>query len=75
MLPESIAARSEIAPVEKTITVFIKEDDPVKLTALLNESNEKYAQKGWSVFAINTYTDNGDVDGFFVTYYRGLTAE
>jgi hypothetical protein len=75
LLPESLAARSEIAPVEKTLTVFLKEDDPVKLTALLNTSNEEYAQKGWSVFTITAYTDNGDVDGFFVTYSKGLTVE
>ncbi|BHH84115.1 hypothetical protein LA52FAK_24040 [Desulforhopalus sp. 52FAK] len=75
LLPESLAARSEIAPVEKTFTIFLKEDDPEKLTQLLNASNEEYAKKGWSVFTINTYSDNGDVDGFFVTYSKGLKAE
>lgn len=75
LLPESIAARSELAPVEKKITIFLREDDPVKLATLLNDSNEEYAQKGWSVFAINTYTENGDVDGFFVTYSKGLTVK
>ncbi len=75
LLPESIAARSKIAPVEKTITVFLEEDDPVKLAVLINDSNEEYAQKGWSVFAINTYIENGDVDGFFVTYSKGLMVE
>ncbi len=75
LLPESLAARSEIAPIEKTFTVFLKEDDPEKLTELLNTSNEQYAQKGWSVFTITAYTDNGDVDGFFVTYSKGLTVE
>lgn len=75
LLPESLAARSEIAPIEKTFTVFLREDDPEKLTELLNTSNEQYAQKGWSVFTINTYSENGDVDGFFVTYSKGLTVE
>lgn len=75
LLPESLAAQSEIAVNKKTFTVFLKEDDPEELTALLNASNEEYAQKGWSVFAIIPYSDNGDVDGFFVTYCKGLEVE
>jgi hypothetical protein len=75
LLPESLAARSEVAVNKKTFTVFLKEDDPEKLTALLNSSNEDYAQKGWSVFTIIPYSDNGDVDGFFVTYSKGLEVE
>lgn len=75
LLPESIAARSEQAPAEKNLTVFLREDEPEKLTELLNKSNQEYASKGWSVFSIIPYIKNGDVDGFFVTYYKGLTIE
>lgn len=75
LLPESIEGRSEITPAEKTLTIFIKEDDPEKLTALLNKSNQEYGTKGWSVFAITPYTSNGDMDGFFVTYCKGLSIE
>lgn len=75
LLPESLAARSEQAAHQKTHSVFLKEDDPEKLTELLNTSNEEYARKGWSVFTIISYINNGDVDGLFVTYHKGLTVE
>ena len=75
LLPESLAARSEIATNQKTHTVFLEEDDPQKLTELINITNNEYAQKGWSVFAINSYLHNGDLDGVFITYQKGLTAK
>lgn len=75
LLPESLAARSELAAPQKTLTVFLEEDDPDKLTQLLNKTNEEYAQKGWSVFSILSYLHNGDMDGIFVTYQKGLSVE
>ena len=75
LLPESLAARSEQAAQQKTVSVFLKEDDPLKLTELLNTSNEEYAQKGWSVLTITSYMRNGDVDGLFVTYHKGLAVK
>ncbi len=75
LLPESLAARSEIAANQNLFTLFLEEDDPVKLTKLLNNTNDEYAQNGWSVFSILPYLHNGDMDGMFVTYEKGLTAE
>ena len=75
LLPESLAARSELAINQQTVTVFLKEDDPLKLTDLLNNTNDEYAQKGWSIFAITSYIHNGDMDGMFVTYQKGLAIE
>lgn len=75
LLPESLAARSELATNQKLLTIFLEEDDPVKLTELLNLTNDEYAQKGWSVFSISSYVHNGDMDGMFVTYEKGLTVE
>ncbi len=75
LLPESLAARSEIAATQKTFTVFLEEDDPVKLATLLNNTNDEYAQKGWSVFSIISYIHNGDMDGMFVTYQKELFVE
>lgn len=75
LLPESLAARSELATNQKLLTIFLEEDDPVKLTELLNFTNDEYAQKGWSVFSITSYVHNGDMDGMFVTYEKGLTVE
>lgn len=75
LLPESLAARSEIAANQNLFTLFLEEDDPAKLTKLLNKTNDEYAQNGWSVFSIVSYVHNGDMDGMFVTYEKGLTAE
>lgn len=75
LLPESLAARSEIAITQKTFTVFLEEDNPDKLTQLLNNTNGEYAEKGWSVFSIISYIHNGDMDGMFVTYQKGLSVE
>ena len=75
LLPESLAARSELATTQQTFTVFLEEDDPAKLTKLLNDTNDEYAEKGWSVFSITSYIHNGDMDGIFVTYQKGLSVE
>lgn len=75
LLPESLAARSELATTQQTFTVFLEEDDPTKLTKLLNDTNDEYAEKGWSVFSIISYIHNGDTDGLFVTYQKGLSVE
>lgn len=72
LLPESLAARSEMAASKKTVTIFLSEDDPEKATGLLNLSNDDYAQKGWTVFTIQPYIQDGDFDGFFVTYERSI---
>ena len=53
LLPESLAARSEIAANQNLFTIFLEEDDPAKLTKLLNNTNDEYAQNGWSVFPLS----------------------
>jgi hypothetical protein len=75
LLPESLAARAEMASNQKTLTVLIEEDDPEKAVAALNASNEEYGKKGWTVLNILTYTNNEDFDGFFVTYQKSLVIE
>jgi len=75
LLPESLAARAEMAASQKTITIFFKEDDPKKATINLNDSSSEYAQKGWTVFSIIPFMENGDFEGFFVTYQKNLILE
>lgn len=72
LLPESLAARAEMAANQKTLTVLIEKEDPKELTELLNSSTEEYAKKGWTVHTITPYTNDGDVDGFFITYQKSL---
>lgn len=75
LLPESLAARAEMAASQKTLTVFIKEENPEKATLQLNTSNDEYARKGWNVFSILAYTHDGDFNGFFITYQKNLILE
>lgn len=75
LLPESLAARAEMASNQKTLTVLIENEDPEKATAALNASNEEYGKKGWNVLSILTYTDDGDFEGFFITYQKSLVIE
>lgn len=72
LLPESLDAMGEMAANQKTLTVFIQDEKPEKLTELLNSSTEEYAKKGWTVFTITPYTKDGDVEGFFITFHKSL---
>lgn len=75
LLPESLAAKSEMAANQKTLTLFLEERDPKKATILLNSTNEEYAKKGWSVFNILTFNTDEEFRGFFVTYQKTLIFE
>lgn len=75
LLPESIAARLEMAASQKTLTIFLKEEHPEKATQKLNTSNEEYNKKGWTVFSILPYVHNEDFGGFFITYQKSLIIE
>ena len=75
LLPESLAARAEMASNQKTQTILIKEEDPGKAVAALNASNEDFGKKGWNVLSILTYYDDNDFGGFFVTYQKSLVIE
>ena len=75
LLPESLAARTEMAANQKTLTVFLKEKDPNKATELLNKSNEEYGRKGWTVFSILPYVHEEEFQGFFITYQKTLIIE
>lgn len=75
LLPESLAAKDEMAATQKTITVNIEEDNPKKAIKLLNDSNSEHQKKGWTVLSIIPYTEDGDFEGFFVTYQKNMTSE
>jgi hypothetical protein len=75
LLPESVAARSEMAASQKTLTIFLKEEDPEKATQKLNTSSEEYGKKGWTVFSILPYVRDEDFQGFFITYQKSLIIE
>lgn len=63
-------------PVQKAglpaITVFVpktgnrKEDSAKAVTAMHN----KMGKQGWTVIGVDTYIENGDQWGFFITYVK-----
>ena len=36
----------------------------------MTKQHEKYAKEGWTVANIAVYTENGDLEGFFITYVK-----
>ena len=69
LLPESLEARSQMAAGEKTLTVFIEEDNPKEAVKLVNQTNAKYAEQGWYLFGVVPYNDSS-FEGFFVIYQK-----
>ena len=75
ILPESISARDQMAGDSKTETIFLKEKSPQKATEKLNDSNVEYTKRGWTVFTVIPYVEDGDFNGFFVIYQKKLLIE
>ncbi len=36
----------------------------------MTELHEEFAQEGWTVIGVAVYTENQDLEGFFVTYVK-----
>lgn len=72
VLPESLAAREQMAASMKTHMVFIKAEKPDKAVELVNASNEDYEKRGWTVLNLTPYLEDGDSKGFFITYQKTL---
>ena len=66
------AAKSHPANLEaKTIFVDISALSRRKGMAKgLTEKHQEYAQLGWEFADLEIYIENGDLEGFFVTYVR-----
>lgn len=64
---------SAAAPGKDAKTVFMdvsalgKKDRAAKR---MTKQHEKYAKEGWTVVNVAVYTDDGDLEGFYVTYVR-----
>ncbi len=58
----------------KAVTIFIdisrfsrKNGAAKKMT----QSHQEFARHGYTLVAVNVYTENGDLEGFFVSYRQG----
>lgn len=41
-----------------------------KAAKRMTELHEEFAQEGWTVIGVAVYTENQDLEGFFVTYVK-----
>ena len=39
----------------------------------MSEKHDEYTRKGWRFVDMETYIENGDLEGFFLTYSRDIT--
>lgn len=53
--------------VYKDVSVFGRKDKAAKR---MTKMHQEYGREGWNVQNIVLYTENGDMQGFFVTYVK-----
>jgi hypothetical protein len=64
-------AWSADAPVAKTaVTVFVSKGSASSVTKSLNQLHAKMEADGWVYRDMGVYTEDGDLQGIFVTYVR-----
>lgn len=66
-------ARSESGDRPQTVTVFVDATFGMRknhMARKLTKSEAEYAAKGYHFAQMVAYTENGDLEGFFVTYVR-----
>ena len=39
----------------------------------MSDKHDEYTKKGWKFVDMETYIENGDLEGFFLTYSRDIT--
>ena len=66
-LPEDFKTAITMQP---EVTRIIKEDDIALALTILNKMHSTMAEEGWKLYQIIEFVDNGDFEGFFVTYKK-----
>ena len=70
---ESEASAPTACPELQATTVFVKDKTGSRTTGSaerLTETHRKVEAKGWSFSGLDSYIEDGDLKGFFVTYTR-----
>ena len=67
LLPENFTKKISLQPA---ITKIIKDDKLKRALGKLNSLHGEMATEGWVLFSIMEYIDDGDFEGFFVTYVK-----
>ncbi|MEE9596113.1 MAG: hypothetical protein V3V96_04990 [Acidiferrobacterales bacterium] len=57
--------------IGKTVFVDVSQAGRKKKAAKrMTKQHEQFAQEGWTVIGVAVYTENEDLEGFFVTYVK-----
>ena len=57
-------------PAKTIITVFVGKGNSSSVTKAINELHAKMEVQGWTYKDMAVYTEDGDLQGIFVTYIR-----
>ena len=66
-LPENFTKKISLQPA---ITKVIEDDKLKRAMQKLNTMHGDMAMEGWELFSVIEYIDDGDFEGFFVTYVK-----
>jgi len=67
LLPENFTKKIALQPA---ITKIIKDDKLRRAVQKINSLHGEMATDGWVLFSVVEYIDDGDFEGFFVTYVK-----
>jgi len=68
--PAFAADQDEAATQAKVTTVFVDGHGQSSFADKVNKTHAEMAAKGWKFASLDVYTENGDMQGAFVTYTR-----
>jgi hypothetical protein len=64
------AIAAEPAEAKTMKTIFIAKGSADSVTKAINKMHAKMEAEGWTVQTVAVYTEDGDLEGLFVTYVR-----
>ena len=66
----TVATAADADTATNTRTVFIDKGSAGAVVKALNKSHAKMEAEGWTYVDMGVYTEDGDLEGIFVTYVR-----
>ncbi len=70
----SHARDKDAPPAKNVVTVYVKKGSPGGLEREINKLHAKMEAEGWSYQDLGVYTEDGDLEGLFVTYVKRTPA-
>lgn len=66
----SLARDKDAPPAKNVVTVYVKKGSPGALEREINKLHAKMEAEGWAYQDLGVYTEDGDLEGLFVTYVK-----